>query len=91
MFTELPVLVQVQLTFSDTGVGRRCLELPQVFDDIEYIGLGISNGDTFDSLQITCPSVDAYALMYNLCKRGNEAKALGRKFVQKVRGEMKDL
>lgn len=66
---EIPALRQ-KITFSNTGVGRRCLDWPEAASFLQASGMAEVDGTTFTALTIKISPSDAYQILrdHNLSK-----------------------
>ncbi len=82
---QLPTDVAEHLTFSVTAVGLRCLELPQIINDMQYLMLADISVNT--SIK-TCTELDqAYRMLYEQGVGLERANLLAQKFYSAVSAE----
>lgn len=82
---DLPPLIAGQLHFSETAVGVRCLELPQIVDWMQYAHLIEYDGSTFTKLRIMITEDTARMTMIDLGFMSAQYEPVAQRFYDAVK------
>ena len=82
---QLPTDVTENLTFSVTGIGLRCLELPQIINDMQYLLL--ADIRVTSSIRIKVEADQAFAMLCEQNISRQDASQLAQEFYAAVSAE----
>ncbi len=82
ILNKLPVDVSKDLNFAVTSVGLRCLELPQILNDMQYLGL--ADISISDSVAVRVGEDHAYCMLYEQGLSREKADNLAKDFYSAI-------